>query len=89
MLIADTYWCLKTKRRCATAVCAVKLMGDLSEKYGFFPMNGEWVVGKEVDGKTAVDDAGEAVTLADATGDAWIFHVVGGIALVNPISCSE
>ena len=42
-------------------------------------MAGEWTVGVEVDGKLAVDDAGEAVTLADTTGDAWVFHIVGSL----------
>ena len=42
-------------------------------------MAGEWTVGREIDGRITVDDAGEAVTLADATGDAWVFHVVGSL----------
>ena len=54
----------------------------------FFPMAGEWKVGREIDGRIivddtgddagddAVDDAGEAVTLADATGGAWVFHEI-------------
>ena len=66
--------------RCATAECGVKTMGALAEKHGFFPMGGEFSPGVEGDGSTtAIDDAGEAVTLADATGDAWVFHVVGGL----------
>ena len=28
----------------------------------FFPMAGEWTVGREIDGRIAVDDAGEALT---------------------------
>ena len=46
--------------RCRTAVCAVKTMGALAEKYGFY---GESLYG------------GEALSMADATGDAWVFHV--------------
>ena len=46
--------------RCRTAVCAVKTMGALAEKYGFY---GESLYGAE------------ALSLADVTGDAWVFHV--------------
>ncbi|CAD7928552.1 unnamed protein product [Amoebophrya sp. A120] len=65
--------------RCATAMCAVKTMGEMAEKYGFYPMPNEWTPGKEADGRVTIDDAGEAITIADTTGDAWVFHVVGGI----------
>jgi dipeptidase len=64
--------------RCATARCAVETAGQLSEAHGFFPMIGEWSVGKNADGTDAYDDAGEALTVSDTTGDAWVFHVVGG-----------
>ncbi|CAD7925458.1 unnamed protein product [Amoebophrya sp. A25] len=64
--------------RCVTSLCAVQTMGSLAEEHGFYPMPNEWTVGKELDGRTTVDDGGEAVTVADATGDAWVFHVVGG-----------
>merc|ERR1719507_2236715 len=65
--------------RCETARCGVKTMGALADEYGFFPMVGEWSPGQEVNGKVAFDDGGEAVTLADRTGEAWIFHVAGGV----------
>mmetsp|Transcript_3937 Transcript_3937/g.7213 ORF Transcript_3937/g.7213 Transcript_3937/m.7213 type:complete len:625 (-) Transcript_3937:43-1917(-) len=47
--------------RCKTAVCAIKVMGEISEKYGFYgegPKNGE------------------TLTIADATGEAWVFHII-------------
>ena len=42
-------------------------------------MAGEFSKSLEVDGRAAADDAGEAVTVSDTTGDAWVFHVVGGL----------
>lgn len=68
--------------RCATARCAVKLMGELSEKHGFVPTPGEPTTGR-VRGRSAWDDAGEAYTLADRTGEAWVFHVLGGVTNVT------
>eukprot|EP00928_Gymnodinium_smaydae_P061521 TRINITY_DN45575_c0_g1_i1.p1 TRINITY_DN45575_c0_g1~~TRINITY_DN45575_c0_g1_i1.p1 ORF type:complete len:679 (-),score=75.37 TRINITY_DN45575_c0_g1_i1:118-2154(-) len=65
--------------RCATARCAVELMGQLSEQFGFVPTPGEPTVGR-VSGQTAWDDAGEAFTLADSRGEAWVFHVLGGVS---------
>jgi len=50
--------------RCKTAVCAVDVMGSFAEEYGFY---GE--------GYTE----GEALTIADPTGDAWVFHIVQDI----------
>eukprot|EP01134_Creolimax_fragrantissima_P008307 CFRG8307T1 len=47
--------------RCANAVCAIETMGALAEEHGFY---GEGFM------------TGEAVTLADTTGDAWVFHIV-------------
>ena len=46
--------------RCDSAVCAIKTMGAVAEKYGFF---GEGF------------DEGEALTVADAHGDSWVFHI--------------
>lgn len=53
--------------RCKTSTCAVETMGDLAERYGFYG---------EDDG---VDGAGEALTIADADGDAWAFQIAGGV----------
>jgi len=64
--------------RCATARCAVETGGRLAEEYGFFPMIGEWSVGKTAENVDAYDDAGEALTISDVHGEAWVFHVVGG-----------
>lgn len=47
--------------RCADAVCAIKTMGAIAEEYGFY---GESLMG------------GETVTIADASGAAWVFHVM-------------
>lgn len=64
--------------RCASARCAVALMGQVSEEFGFVPTPGEPSVGR-VHGRTAWDDAGEAYTAADKNGEAWVFHVLGGV----------
>uniref|UniRef100_A0A7S2HNW7 Dipeptidase n=1 Tax=Zooxanthella nutricula TaxID=1333877 RepID=A0A7S2HNW7_9DINO len=64
--------------RCATARCAAETMGRLSEEFGFVPTPGEPTKGR-VFGRTAWDDAGEAYTMADPSGEAWVFHVVGGV----------
>jgi dipeptidase len=49
--------------RCRTARCAIHTMGDLATTYGFY-------------GNDAGNEgAGEAVTIADATSETWVFHV--------------
>jgi len=53
--------------RCKTARCAIQTMGDLGAKYGFY---GE---------DPGYGGAGEAVTLVDRTGEAWVFHICGGV----------
>jgi len=64
--------------RCATARCAVELMGSLSEEFGFVPTPGEPAPGR-IFGQPIFDDAGETYTFADSLGEAWIFHVLGGV----------
>lgn len=54
--------------RCKTARCAIQTMGDLGSQYGFY--------GEEADD---MDGAGEAVTVVDKEGDAWVFHIGGGL----------
>jgi len=49
--------------RCADAVCAIKLMGSLAVEYGFFGSD------------PGPHGGGEAVTLADNSGAAWVFHI--------------
>ncbi len=55
--------------RCATARCAVKLMGDLGVQYGFY--------GPESSGPAAValSEAGEALTVSDPD-ETWMFHIL-------------
>eukprot|EP00927_Polykrikos_kofoidii_P045124 TRINITY_DN38_c0_g1_i4.p1 TRINITY_DN38_c0_g1~~TRINITY_DN38_c0_g1_i4.p1 ORF type:complete len:715 (-),score=78.63 TRINITY_DN38_c0_g1_i4:85-2142(-) len=53
--------------RCKTARCAVQTMGDLGSRYGFY---GE---------DPGMDGAGEAVTVVDSVGEAWVFHITGGV----------
>lgn len=55
--------------RCATARCAIELMGSLSVQYGFF--GGDWDTSIEA----AQDEAGEALTVSDAD-ETWMFHVL-------------
>merc|ERR1740121_2036865 len=64
--------------RCATARCAVELMGRLAEEFGFVPTPGEPSKGN-VHGRVAWDDGGEGYTIADKSGEAWVFHVAGGV----------
>jgi len=64
--------------RCATARCAVELLGDLAERFGYLPFGGEPSKGT-VDGKPCWADSGEAFLFADAKGEAWVFNVVGGV----------
>ncbi|CAD7923202.1 unnamed protein product [Amoebophrya sp. A25] len=49
--------------RCGTARCAIKLMGRLSELYGFAPE------------ETGMDGSSEAVTVGDGK-EAWVFHIL-------------
>jgi len=53
--------------RCETARCAVQTMGDLGAKHGFYG---------EDPGKGG---AGESVQIVDAKGEAWVFHISGGV----------
>ena len=53
--------------RCNTTRCAIKLMGSLVEKYGYLSVFEEVSVGTQRGNKVAFDDAGEALTMADAT----------------------
>jgi len=67
--------------RCASAKCGAALMGELVEAYGYLPFFGEPTLGKVPrTGKSEWDDAGEAYTLADASGEAWVVHVLGGVS---------
>lgn len=47
--------------RCGDVICAIETMGEFATKYGF---QGE------------DNDEGEAVTMADTNGDAWVFHIL-------------
>ena len=58
-----------SSERCDTARCAIQLMGDLAEKYGFY--GPEWAVHDE----NAEDESGEALTVSDKN-EAWMFHVM-------------
>merc|ERR1719203_1033437 len=53
-------------------------MGKLSEEFGFVPTPGEPTKG-QVRGRTSWDDGAEAYTVADKKGEAWVFHVAGGV----------
>ncbi|RQM23030.1 hypothetical protein B5M09_003102 [Aphanomyces astaci] len=58
--------------RTATARAAIALMGQLAETYGYYGMFWD-------DSNVGADPAscaGEALTIADATGDAWMFHIL-------------
>lgn len=53
--------------RCDNARCAIRTMGDLAERYGFYG---------EDDGPSG---AGETVTVVDKSGESWVFHILGGL----------
>jgi|EP00670_Eutreptiella_braarudii_P006565 dipeptidase len=57
--------------RCATARCAIQLMGDLAVEHGFYANAGT---------STAPDfaDSAEALAVGDRTGEVWMFHVMTG-----------
>jgi len=72
--------------RCATARCAAETMGKLSEEYGFGPTPGEVAGLASCQGRECWDDAGEAYTIADKSGEVWIFHVIGGVSgIINAV----
>lgn len=56
--------------RCATARCAIQLMGDLAVAYGFFGEAGE-------PSKPDFCDAAEALGIADSK-EAWVFNILTG-----------
>lgn len=49
--------------RCSTARCAIQTMGDLATTYGFYGND------------AGSEGAGEAVMIADAVSETWVFHV--------------
>lgn len=53
--------------RCDSARCAIQLMGNLAEKYGFFCVEGPMTPGMH-------GDCSEALTISDPN-EAWIFHI--------------
>lgn len=58
--------------RCDNARCAVKTMGDLSVKYGFY---------SEDSGNPNMPgygDSAESLVISDKYGEAWVFHVLTG-----------
>ena len=57
--------------RCRTARCAVQLMGALAEEGGYYGSNDP-----PESGPGLFEEAGEAVTLVDAQGEAWVFHIL-------------
>ena len=57
--------------RCATARCAIKTIGDLASQHGFYSNSGT---------PAAPDHsgAGEALAVADNTGEVWILNILTG-----------
>jgi dipeptidase len=58
--------------RCATARCAVTTMGDIAVEYGFFSADSATPENPGYSGSS------EALVLADATAELWIFNVMTG-----------
>lgn len=74
--------------RCGTARCAVEEMGRLVEEFGYLPDGGKEMLaaaaaGKPpagmIDGRRVYEDVGEAYAFSDATGEAWVMNVIGGV----------
>jgi hypothetical protein len=57
--------------RCKTARCAVELMGRLAEEGGYYGANDP-----PEQGSGLFEESGEAVTIIDARGEAWVFHIL-------------
>lgn len=61
--------------RCVTARCAIQTMGDLASQYGFYSAD----VGLPLnDPNPDLTDAGECLSIADKTGEVWVFHILTG-----------
>lgn len=56
---------------CDNARCAVTLMGELAEKYGYYGADDP-----PESGTGLFEEAGEAITIVDAVGEAWVFHIL-------------
>mmetsp|Transcript_15313 Transcript_15313/g.30105 ORF Transcript_15313/g.30105 Transcript_15313/m.30105 type:complete len:669 (-) Transcript_15313:225-2231(-) len=70
-------------QRCATASCAVDLIGELVETYGYLPYVGEPEDANVNGTQIAWGDSGEAYTIADKSGEAWVVNVIGGVSNVT------
>ena len=57
--------------RCRTARCAVQLMGRLAEEGGYYGSSDP-----PEQGSGLYEESGEAVSLIDAEGESWVFHVL-------------
>lgn len=74
--LGDALWDISTlmrvaMERCRTARCAITLMGKLAEEGGYYGANDPPEAGTGL-----FEESGEAVTLIDADGEAWVFHIV-------------
>lgn len=58
--------------RCKTARCAIQTMGDIAVEYGFYSED------SGTPDKPDFMDSGEALAIADADGEVWIFNVLTG-----------
>ncbi|ETV96581.1 hypothetical protein H310_10282 [Aphanomyces invadans] len=57
--------------RTSTARDAIALMGRMAETHGYYGANWD-----DNDGSDPRESAGEALTIADAKGEAWMFHIL-------------
>ena len=74
--LGDALWDISTlmrvaMERCRTARCAVSLMGALAEEGGYYGANDP-----PESGSGLFEESGEAVTLIDSDGEAWVFHIL-------------
>ena len=74
--LGDALWDVSTlmrvaMERCRTARCAIELMGKLAEEGGYYGANDP-----PESGSGLFEESGEAVTLIDADGEAWVFHIL-------------
>jgi dipeptidase len=62
-LVDIAFLSLMALERCETARCAIQLMGDIANEYGYYAVD------------QSQDEAGETLTIID-TREAWMFHIL-------------
>ena len=69
--------------RCSTARCAIELIGELAETYGYY--GASW---DDNDIILNIIEAGEALTIADPQ-ETWVFHITPDDTGMSAIWCAQ